>query len=59
MSKNSLLLVPSGGLANRMRAIASSWQLCQRLSAPHRGLSIEVLRNEDGTVVSRKMIARP
>ena len=31
----------------------------QRLSAPHRGLSIEVLRNEDGTVVSRKMIARP
>ena len=34
MSKNSLLLVPSGGLANRMRAIASSWQLCQRLSAP-------------------------
>ena len=33
MSKSSLLLVPSGGLANRMRAIASAWQLCRREQA--------------------------
>lgn len=31
--KSSLMLVPSGGLANRMRAIASAWHLCQRTGA--------------------------
>lgn len=30
MKKSSLLLVPSGGLANRMRAIASAYHLCLR-----------------------------
>ena len=30
VKENRLLLVPSGGLGNRMRAIASAWQLCRR-----------------------------
>ncbi len=34
IGKSSLLLVPSGGLANRMRAIASCWQLCRKQDAP-------------------------
>ncbi len=33
MSKSSLLLVPSGGLANRMRSIASAWNLCTKTDA--------------------------
>jgi len=33
MSRGSLVLVPSGGLANRMRAMASAWQLCRRIDA--------------------------
>ncbi len=33
MNKSSLLLVPSGGLANRMRSIASAWQLCRKKNA--------------------------
>ncbi len=33
MNKTNLLLVPSGGLANRMRAIASAWNLCQEIDA--------------------------
>jgi len=32
MKKSSLLLVPSGGLANRMRAMVSAWQLCHRVN---------------------------
>ena len=41
MNKGKLLFVPSGGLANRMRAMASAWQMaqhtgvnCLRLTAP-------------------------
>lgn len=29
MNKGKLLFVPSGGLANRMRAMASAWQMAQ------------------------------
>lgn len=33
MNKGSLLLVPSGGLANRMRAMVSAWQSCLRVNS--------------------------
>jgi len=33
MDKKTLLLVPSGGLANRMRAVASAWQLCRQVGS--------------------------
>jgi len=33
MSKSNLLLVPSGGLANRMRSITSAWDLCKKIEA--------------------------
>ena len=33
MKKGSLMLVPSGGLANRMRAIASAYELTQRIGS--------------------------
>lgn len=31
MLKSSLLLVPAGGLANRMRAIVSAYSLCEKV----------------------------
>ncbi len=33
MHKSHLLLVPSGGLANRMRSVASAWNLCTKVDA--------------------------
>jgi len=33
MNRGRLLFVPSGGLANRMRAIASAWNLCKQVGA--------------------------
>ncbi len=38
MNKGKLLFVPSGGLANRMRAMASAWQMAQ-----HTGVKVETV----------------
>ena len=38
MNKGKLLFVPSGGLANRMRAMASAWQMAQ-----HTGVKVETI----------------
>ena len=38
MNAGKLLFVPSGGLANRMRAMASAWQL-----AVHTGVKVETV----------------
>ena len=38
MNTGKLLFVPSGGLANRMRAMASAWQL-----AVHTGVKVETV----------------
>lgn len=38
MNKGKLLFVPSGGLANRMRAMASAWQMAQ-----HTGVNVETV----------------